>query len=157
MLIRNITVTILALAVLVGGCSSTRAYRSDVPANVTMTANVSGSALSPVSVHVHIYAVGRDCKAAYRGTLDLDSSRKAVGIPVGKPSYLVFEFPRFSLLPLATTNTSFETLLTPRPGYRYEVEASYANDIYGATLYERPANSGARREIPTMQLTTCGL
>src|SRR2546428_3365829 len=127
-----------------GGGWGGGASRSERPPTLAVTAKTSGSLLSSVGARLHVYDVGPGCKATYRGTVELGGSRTEVGVPAGSPSYLVFEFPRFSLIARSTTH--FETLLTPRPGYRYDLEASYADDLYGATIYERPPAGKTRRE-----------
>jgi len=150
-----VKIAVLLLVALASGCSGERAYRSELPANLAVTAKTSGSLLSSVGARLHVYDVGPGCKATYRGTVELGGSRTEVGVPAGSPSYLVFEFPRFSLIARSTTH--FETLLTPRPGYRYDLEASYADDLYGATIYERPPAGKTRREVASRPLTACGL
>jgi hypothetical protein len=152
---RPLKTAALVLAALVGGCSGEHAYRSDLPANVSVTTKASGSLFSSVRVRLHVYDVGAGCRAAYRGTVELGGSRAEVGVPAGSPSWLVFEFPRSSLVYSSTTH--YEILLTPRRGYRYDLEASYADDLYGATIYERAPGAKTRKEIANRRLGECGL
>ena len=143
----------LALAVfclLIAGCSGGRKpYPDDVaPRNVSVR-----PALAGVKGTVSVHSVDAQCKTEYLGTLDLDQPTVALGIPSGRPSWLVFNFSNWSLL-RGSHAMSQETLLTPRAGHRYEIEASYQNDIYNVVLRELPPK-GAARELPLRDFSAC--
>jgi len=139
----------LALAQL-GGCSSGRKpYPNDLP-----TKNVSvRSTLSGVRGALHIHSVDAQCRTEYLGTLDLNQPAVVIGIPADRASYLVFNFSSSSWL-RGSHATSHEALLRPRAGHRYEIEASYRNDIYNVVLRELPPK-GAARELPLRDLAAC--
>jgi len=141
----------LALAcLLIAGCSAGRKpYPEDLaPKNVSVR-----PALAGVKGALHIHRMDAQCKTEYLGSVDLDQPAVALGIPAGRASYLVFDFSNWSLL-RGSHAMSQETLLTPRAGYRYEIEASYRNDIYNVVLRELPPK-GAPRELPLRDFSAC--
>jgi hypothetical protein len=94
-----------------------------------------------------VYGVDSKCEASYQGTVDLSDKKVSTGIPANKLSYLVFYFRGGSYF-TGYHGTSYAIYLTPRPGYRYDATASYADGMYGATIYEQDARGGGRRKIP---------
>ena len=90
---------VLVLVGLLAGCSGKFAYRNTLAKNLHIqTETDSGSVLSSVAAAVGIYRVDEHCKIDYQGTVDLDTPSVSVGIPSGRPSYLVFEFASSSFL-----------------------------------------------------------
>ncbi|MGH8695736.1 MAG: hypothetical protein ACREVS_04635, partial [Burkholderiales bacterium] len=80
----------------------------------------------------------------------------SVGIPADRASYLVFDFASSSFLGSARSTISQETLLRPRPGYSYDVEASYKDDIYSVFIREIHPRTGASRAVELRRLSACG-
>ena len=141
----------LALACLLAvGCSAGRKpYPDDLaPRNVSVRPSLAG-----VKATVSVHGVDAQCKTEYLGTLDLDQPSVALGIPAGRPSWLVFNFSSSSWL-RGSHSISAATLLRPQPGYRYEIDASYKNDIYNVVLREL-APKGAARELPLRGFSAC--
>jgi hypothetical protein len=51
---------------------------------------------------------------------------------------------------------TYETLLKPRPHYRYDVAVSYRDDMYHVVIREVPPNRSTGRELDRIPLSTCG-
>jgi hypothetical protein len=109
-----------------------------------------------VRAAVGVYRVDERCQIEYQGTVDLDKPIVAVGIPADRASYLVFGFASSSFLGGTRSTMSQETLLRPRPGYSYDVEASYKDDIYSVVIREVHPGTGASRAIELRRLSACG-
>ena len=137
-------------AALLGGCTGGRkSYPDDVsPKNVSVR-----PALAGVKGALHIHRMDAQCKTEYLGTVDLDQPSVALGLPAGRASYLVFNFSSSSWL-RGSHAMSQETMLTPRAGYRYEIDASYSKDIYNVVVREVPPK-GAARELPLRDFSSC--
>jgi hypothetical protein len=144
----RLALTLVGLAMI--GCSAGRKPYPDELATKNVSVRPS---LSGVRGALHIHSVDAQCRTEYLGTLDLDRPTVAFGIPAERASYLVFNFSSSSLL-RGSHATSSETLLRPRAGHRYEIVASYRDDIYNLVLRELPAK-GAARELPLRELASC--
>jgi hypothetical protein len=147
----------VALAiVLCVGCSDLKTYPNTLEKNLRIqTVTRSGSVFSNVRARVDIYRVGPACRLDYEGTVDLDEPVRAVGIPTNRPSYLVFTFASSTFLGGTNSATSQETLLEPRPGYRYDIDASYEDNIYNVVVRERSPRRTAARELALTDLRAC--
>lgn len=108
---------------------------------------------SSVKGSVDIYRVNTLCQINYEGTVNLNSKVARIGIPLSKPSYLVFNFASSSFLANSSGSISYDTLLTPRAGYTYDVETSYVDDLYNVTIFER--GKRGRHEIEDRSLKDC--
>jgi hypothetical protein len=69
-------------------------------------------------------------------------------------SYLVFDFSTSSFLGGRRTNTTVETLVKPRAGYRYEANVTYRDDIFNVVIREQSPR-GAWREVAFRDLASC--
>jgi len=144
------------LLLLLSACSGIKAYKGGSEQNLQLRAAAeSGSMLSSVTTSVDIYSVDKSCRLQYEGTVALKNGSVTTGIPVGQPSYLVFNFSSSSFLANSSGNATFDALLTPKRGARYEIEASYADDLYDVTVYERASGSRKSREISPGSLSEC--
>lgn len=156
-MLQRICVVLLA-AGLLAGCLGTTRYTPTEDRNLRIsTTTKAGSPLSTVRVDVAIYAVDRRCQADYRGTIDLDEPVLTTGISVQRPSYLVFHFSSASFFSNSRGTISYETLLTPRSGYDYDAEVSYANNIYNVVIREKGPASRAGRELDPRKLDACAV
>jgi hypothetical protein len=147
----------LLLAVgLVAGCSGLKPYPNTLEPNLQIrTETKAGSVFSGVRAAVGVYRVDARCEIEYQGTVDLDKPVVAVGIPADAASYLVFAFASSSFLGGTRSTISQETLLRPRPGYRYDIEASYKDDIYNVAIREVHSRTGASRAVQLQRLDAC--
>ena len=146
----------LILAVsLVAGCSI-KPYSNTLQKNLYVRADTkSGSFFSTVRTAVDIYRVGAGCKIDYEGSVDLNGPSVDVGIPLGRPSYLVFNFTTSSFLASSRGTISYDTLLTPRAGHRYDVRVEYIDNIYGVTIRETHPDTSVTREIERRDSSIC--
>ena len=151
---RHLTALILA-ANLSAGCSL-KSYPNTLEKNLHIrTETKSGSFLSTVRSAVDVYRVDASCRAQYEGTVELNSPSVFVGIPLGRPSYLVFNFASTSFLANTRSRISYDTLLTPRAGYIYDVQVNYIGNIYGVIIRETPPQGSLSREIERRDLSVC--
>ena len=101
---------------------------------------------------IGVYRVDSRCQAEYLGSVRLNKPSVAVGLSVDRPSLLVFAFASSSWLGNSHSAISYETLLTPRSGYDYDVGVRYADDLYEVSIWEKDRRSGARREVERRDL-----
>ena len=147
---------VLAIASVLAGCSGKFAYPNTLEKNLYIeTKTDSASIFSPVRAAMGVYRVDEHCRIEYQGTVDLDSSSISVGIPAGKPSYLVFEFASASLLASSRRSITYETLLMPAAGSDYRLEVSYEDDIYNVQIREGRPGESATRKVPRKDLRSC--
>jgi len=147
---------IVAVTVLLGGCSGVKTYPNDLPKNLQVrTEATSGSAFSSMRVALHIHQVDANCRTEYQGTVQLDGPSIGVGVPPGRMSYLVFTFSGSFLLG-GSSSTRYETLLQPRAGYTYDARARYKDGIYHVEIRENDPRRPPGREIERRGLADCG-
>ena len=91
----------------------------------------------------------------YDGTLALDHAALDVGVPAGLPTYLVVSFDTSSFM-AGSRSTSVGTLLTPRPGYEYQLAVRYKQDIYDIALREID-RKGVSRDLARRPLVVGGV
>lgn len=145
---RSVLLVIVAGAA--SACSSMHPYTSSAPENLTVKPDIrTGSA------RMHVYEVDNTCNMSYRGTVELDAPKVKVGIPVNKPSYLVFNFTDSSLF-TGDSSVSYDMYLTTRTAYHYDIAVSYADSMYGATIHEQDSRGGGRKEMPRAVPKACG-
>ncbi len=137
---------------LASGCSNVKPYKSSSPENLSLKAKTD----SDVKAAVDIYSVDKACKLTYQGTVDVENKLEKVGIPVNKPSYLVVSFSKSSFWSGQSSSMSQEALLTPKKGYRYQMNLSYVDHIYDIELKRIHRKSGKSRVIDTVGLGACG-
>lgn len=137
------------------GCSGLKTYSSDLDENLRIeTVTDSGSVFSSVEAAVDIHTVKPDCSTEYAGTVQLDDASKDVGIPAGRSSYLVFVFERSGMFSAESTIT-YNTLIRPRAGYRYNAEVSYKEDIYNVVINELVPGNKKSRELESRNMSAC--
>jgi hypothetical protein len=143
---RHVGCILLGLA---AGCSGIKTYQESGPRNVLVRTDASG-----VEAALDIHDVSPDCRTAYRGTVPLDKASVSVGIPADRLSYLTFNFASSSFL-RGSSRSSTGTLLKPRPGYSYEIQVSYRDDIYSVVIRESDPRKSSSRELPRRSLDSC--
>ncbi|NIR31905.1 MAG: hypothetical protein GWN84_21875 [Gammaproteobacteria bacterium] len=141
---------------LLAGCSGVKTYPNTLTKNLhVQTETDSSSLFSTVRAAVSIYGVDADCQLEYEGTVALDESSVAVGIPSDRASYLVFDFSKSSFLANSRSTISYETLLKPAAGRIYDIKVSYIDDIYNVEILETNPGNGAGRHIERRNLSSC--
>ena len=155
-------VWLLLFGGILAGCAGLPPYESDLPANLNVRTRLSSPSVlltAPLAgsfdAYLHLTAVDRRCQKNYRGTVKLGNSPVSVGIPTGEPTYLVFEFSGRFLPSRGSASSTYATLLTPRSGYQYDVDVSYADAMYEITVYERNPRSGVRRPVEHRPFSAC--
>ena len=154
---RAYRVAALLLAVgLLAACSGIKTYPNTLEKNLNIRADTrSNEFLGKVKADVDIYRVDANCKGEYLGTVKLDESAVAVGIPPDRPSYLVFNFASSAFFSGSSSSINYATLLKPRAGYRYDIKVSYTDNIYDVAIREMRPRKGGGREIERRELGNC--
>jgi hypothetical protein len=144
----------LAAGVLAAGllaaCSGIRPYPEVSPGNLVVRTELSGARAA-----LHVQRVNADCSGEYEGTVALDRSPVSVGLPAGRPSYLVFSFDTSTFFS-GSHSTSVGTLIEPRAGYRYDATVTYRDGLYNVTLRETDPRRRTSRELPRRTISRCG-
>ena len=140
----------LAAALALGGCSGLKTYPNDGRKNV----HVATQTERGVRAALHVHEVNGECTTRYQGTLALDRPVLDLGVPAGRPSYLVVSFDTSSFM-AGSRSTSVGTLLTPRSGYEYELAVRYKQDIYDMVLREIDRDKGVSRQLARRPLSGC--
>ncbi len=149
-------VGLLVVTGLLVGCSGKYTYPDTLAKNLHIqTETESGSIFSSVRAALGVYQVDDQCKIEYQGTVDLYGRPVSVGIPSGRPSYLVFEFASSSFLANSRRSISYETLLLPVAGRDYDIKVSYMDDIYNVEIRESRPGDAVVRNIERKDLRAC--
>ena len=146
---RRVCATLLA-ASLLAGCSGIKTYPDTLPKNLRIHATI-----SKVQAALHIHRVDASCQTEYQGTVQLDKPSVEVGIPAGRQSLVAFTFSSSSFLTGSSRSVRYDTLLTPRAGYTYDVKVSYLDNIYNVTVREIDPRRSSSREIERRGLNAC--
>jgi hypothetical protein len=131
------------LVLLVAGCSGLKTYPSDPSGNLQARAMLD----SGVKAMLHVHRVDPRCQTEYAGSVALGAQPVTLAVP--SPAYLVVSFDTSSFLG-GQRGTSTGALLRPRAGERYQLGASYRND-----LYELVIRTASGREVPLQDLAAC--
>ena len=146
----------ICTASLLAGCLGSKTYPNKLDKNLHVhTATDSGSWFSRVRATVDIHRVGEDCAIVYEGTVQLADPKVGIGIPPHRWSYLVFVFDSSSFLGNRSGAITYETLLKPRPHYRYDVAVSYRDDIYHVGIRETLPDHSTGHELDRLPLSAC--
>lgn len=153
---RTVITALLAATSLLSACSGIKTYETSVAKNLQVrTATDAGSWFSSIRTAVDIHRVGKGCATDYEGTVQLNEPTTNIGLPPDRWTHLVFVFASFSFLANKSGTTTYETLLKPRPNYRYHAEVSYRNDMYHVAIREFPPNQSIGRELDSIPLSSC--
>lgn len=144
-------------ASLLTACSGIKTYDNSPSKNLYVrTATDSGAWLSRVRTAVDIHRVSAKCATEYEGTVQLNEPTIEIGLPPDRWSRLVFVFATSSFFANRSGTVTYETLLKPRPHYRYDVAVSYRGDMYHVAIREVPPNRSTGRELDRIPLSACG-
>ena len=137
-------------------CSGAKTYPDMQPRNLRIYGEArSGSMFSTVHAAVHIYSMDAKCRTEYQGTVRSEGRPAEVGIPAGRTSLLAVTFSSSSFLGNWNTAMRYETLLTPRAGFLYDMKISYADDIYNVVLRELDPRRPSGRELARTSPDAC--
>jgi hypothetical protein len=149
---------LLCLSTVLSACSGTgiKPYSSELNNNLQIRVKTSsGSYFSSVKATLAIYQVNKDCTVVYQGTVKLDKPVIDIAIPEARNSYLVFGFASSSFLASNSSSISYDTLLKPRKGYKYEISASYIDNIYNVEIFEIGRKKSTKRQVAAIDLDQC--
>ena len=150
-----LTASLLTVSLL-AGCSGIKTYSNTLDKNLHIqTETDSGSFFSSVRAAVDIYRVDTQCKIEYEGTIQLKEASVDIGIPPERMSRLAFIFASSSFFGGTRGQISYDTLLEPRAGYRYEIKVRYQDDIYNVTVHETRPGESKSREVGRRALSAC--
>ncbi len=156
-MIRTVCWSGAALTVaLLSGCAGIKPYQTHAGKNVEIRTNVeSGSVLSRVTARLNVYRLSGSCRPAYAGTVGLKKARVAIGLHVGRPALLVFQFDSDNWFFHSSETLNDKTVLAPRAGYRYLISVYYVKDVYSVRIKERVPGRGARWQTVRMESHRC--
>jgi hypothetical protein len=143
-------------ASLLAACTGIKTYPNTLDKNLNIrTETRAKEFLGKVKADVDIFRVMAHCESEYLGTVKLDESAVAVGLPPDRPSYLVFNFASSAFFSNSSSSISYETLLKPRAGFRYDIQVSYIDNIYDVAIREVDPRVKASREVGRKPLRAC--
>lgn len=141
--------TLVVVLSMLSACSAVKTYPNTLDKNLHVITRTD----SGVDAAIEIYEVKPDCSIKYSGTIQLDNPGIDVGLPTGRSSYLVFVFSSSGFFTGSSTIT-YDTLLRPRKGVRYDIDVRYQQDIYNVVINKR-LGSNKSREIEAKSLADC--
>jgi len=83
----NYAVLTLLGACLLAGCSGIKPYPNTFEKNIEIRTKTDSRFLAKVRAVVDIYSVDADCQTMYQGTIDLDKTAVAIGIPTDRVTW----------------------------------------------------------------------
>lgn len=146
----------MSALVLLTACSGLKTYHEATNKNLNITTKTdSSSVFSSVDTMLHIYSLNNNCEVSYAGTVKLTSPVMKVGIPDNKTNYLEFEFASSGMFYSHSSSISADTILKPKPGFSYDIEVSYIDDLYNVVIHEKNSNKSKPRELDLQPLASC--
>ena len=144
------------VAILLASCSGVKTYSQRLPKNMHVTTRVASvSAVKNTVAEFDIHRVNARCETDYLGRVYLDRPATDVGIPVEEMLYLDFIFASKAFMSTTTSAIRYQTILTPRRGFEYDVKVDYDRGIYGVVIRERRPGGSAGRTIEQTPLSSC--
>lgn len=155
--IRTVRWSGAALAVaLLSGCAGIKPYQNYAVKNVEIRTKVeSGSVLSSVTALLNVYRLGSSCRPTYIGTVDLKNPHVAIGLHVGRPVLLMFQFDSDNWFFHSSESLDDKAVLSPRVGYRYLIAVYYVKDVYSVRIKEKAPGRGSRWQRVRVESDHC--
>jgi len=141
----------LVLATTLSGCSGIKPYANNLPANVEVRTKTDHG----IKTSALISTVKPDCEREFLGLLKFESGSNDIGLPVGQPVAMEFQFSASTLLGGSQSMTSVGITFTPKRKYRYRVFASYIDSLYELRIDEQAPGKTRWQEIESGQLSGC--
>lgn len=141
----------MLLATALSGCSGIKEYPNNLPANVEVQTKTDHG----IKASALLFTVKPNCEKNFLGLLKFERSSTDVGVPVGKPLIMRFQFSSSTLFGGSQSMTSVGIGFTPKRKYRYRVYASYVDSLYELRLKEQAPGKSGWREIESEQLSGC--
>jgi hypothetical protein len=130
-------VLLAAMALGLAACDVSQPYSGVAETNMQVRTNVTSGRIA-----LDVMSVSNRCETAYLGYVALDRPVVEIGLPVGRPSLLVFQFEGKGNTPIKK-----EVQVTPRTGNRYEATVTYKASIYDIELREIDPRAGTYHEL----------
>jgi hypothetical protein len=134
-------------AVVLAGCmgQSIRTYPNTAPPNLQVRSQVDpGSGLKSAAVDVDIYRALPGCRREHLGRVELHDAVTKLGLPTDEPLYLEFLLMSKSFWSSSAGAMRYDTQLTARGGYAYDVELKFGERSYSVVMKETRQGSAAR-------------
>lgn len=153
--IRLVSVLLL-FAVTITGCSSNKMYKSNEKNNLKLNTVTSTTGfMKKINAYLHIYGIDSKCESDYLGTIDLDKPTIHTGLPINKLLYLDLVFVNSHSMGGPSSAIHTETLMTPKKGKHYEIEAHYEDSIYDVAIWEKRSKKSKKRKYKLIPYETC--
>jgi hypothetical protein len=137
-----------SVAAILGGCASVKTYPNTLAPNVHIRTDVdSGSFFRSAAAAFDIYRLDAGCQVEHLGRVNLDHPVTDVGMRPDQPSYVEFLFVNKTFLSGNVNALRYDTVLTPRSGYDYDVQLSYVSGLYNVTMRETRKGSSTSRVV----------
>jgi hypothetical protein len=150
------SVFLCSAAAALGGCATIKTYPNTLAPNVHIRTEVdSGSSFKSAAAALDIYHLRAGCQVEHLGRVNLDGPVTDVGMQPDKASYVEFLFVNKTFLSSNVNALRYDTLLTPRSGYEYDVRLSYDNGLYSVAIRETRKGSSTSRVVERKVLD-CG-
>lgn len=140
------TACLLALFLIVAGCSNIKPFPSTADKNLQIRTKVSGTIFTEVEAVLQIHSMKGGCVVDYLGTVDLKNGLTQVGVAPGQSVNLLFLF-NVSSFAGGGAMMPYTTVFTPRSGTRYIADVSYADSIYYVSIHEAGSRGVLGREL----------
>jgi hypothetical protein len=144
----------LAAGLLAGACASP--YVSLGQPNMTVrTSTGERTIFAATNARLEVQRVLPGCRGEAEGQVFLGGAVETLHLPAGRLSNLVFKFRTSSVWGQWSRETSYTTLIRPRPGFTYEATVSFANDLFTIDVVEVGPHKGAPRKLPRQDIADC--
>jgi len=140
----------LLVLVAITGCSGIKTYPNTMDKNLFVDLKKDRG----VRVSLDVYDVDANCRAGYRGTVQLDAKVSEVGIPTSKWLFLSFNFARSSII-FGNSSMGHGTMIKARRGKIYRAKAIYRDDMYSVEIREADSRDAEGREMEHIELSEC--
>ncbi|WP_019140232.1 hypothetical protein [Noviherbaspirillum massiliense] len=144
------------LIVSLAGCSGIPTYPDTAPRNLTVRTQVdSGSKMTNIWADLDIHRVTSECTPEHIGRIELEPGVAQVGVTTGELRYLEFIFARKRFLSSSSSTIRYGTLFIARPGFVYDVQASYDKGIYNVVMREARQGTSNWKMLEPVPIKAC--
>lgn len=138
---------------LLAGCASDPVYKNEPEKNLVINLKVDerNGLFSSIDIAAGVNDINAQCQPNYRGYQTLSPGRNEMGLAPGILTNLVVEVVKSKYR--SGSSYSRGALITPMPGKRYEIDASYLDNMFDFKLYEITGKQ--RKSLQLIPLTEC--
>ncbi len=143
----------LSAALILGACAAP--YISVGQPNLSVRADTGARTIfAATNAWLGIQRVLPGCRGETEGEVFLRGP-VSLHLPPGRLSNLVFKLRTSSMWGQWSRETSYTTLIRPRPGFTYEAAISYDSDLFTIDIIEIAPQKAARRKLPRQDISAC--